>query len=213
VAVSTEVVAADDAGIARAARLIEAGELVAFPTETVYGLGARADDGDAVARIFAAKRRPADKPLIVHVLGIDEARAVTRAWPDEAQRLAEAFWPGPLTLVLPKAQAVPDAVTAGGDTVAVRAPAHPTAIRLLAACSTNIAAPSANASGRPPPTTAADVVSSLGGRIPLVLDGGSCPVKVPSTLIDLTDPKRPRILRQGTVTRAELAAFLTLDGC
>jgi L-threonylcarbamoyladenylate synthase len=200
----TEVVTADDAGIARAAELIEAGQLVAFPTETVYGLGTRADDERAVRQIFVAKGRPADKPLIVHVLDIAAARAVTRAWPDTAQRLAQAFWPGPLTLVLPKAAHVPDAVTAGGDTVAVRAPAHPAAMRLLSVCGVSIAAPSANVSGEPPPTTAAEVVHSLGGRIPLVLDGGTCPLKIPSTLIDLTDPSAPRILRHGAVTPDQL---------
>jgi L-threonylcarbamoyladenylate synthase len=200
-------VAADDAGIAQAATLIRAGELVAFPTETVYGLGARADDEAAVKAIFAAKGRPADRPLIVHVRDIASAKRLTRSWPALAQRLAEAFWPGPLTLVLSKAEGVPDAVTAGGDTVAVRAPAHPAAIRLLGACGIDIAAPSANRSGQEPPTTADEVLRELDGRIPLVLDGGTCPVKVPSTLIDLTDPANPRILRHGAIAAEQLSPW------
>ncbi len=202
-----ERLAADDAAIARAVALLSRGELVAFPTETVYGLGARADDEAAIRRIFAAKGRPEDKPLIVHVRGIDDAQRFTASWPDDAQRLAEAFWPGPLTLVLPKAPGVPDAVTAGGATVAVRAPAHPVSISLLAACPFSIAAPSANPSGMPPPTTAGEVMQGLGDRIPLILDGGTTPHRVPSTLLLLGDGG-PRILRLGAVSAEAIAQRL-----
>jgi L-threonylcarbamoyladenylate synthase len=205
----TEVLAATPEAIARAARLLAAGGIVAFPTETVYGLGARADDEGAVRAIFTAKGRPEDKPLIVHVTGIDDARRACRAWDDRAERLAQAFWPGPLTLVLPRAAWVPAAVTAGGDTVAVRAPAHPVAQALLAATGASIAAPSANPSGEPPPTSAADVVRGLGGRIPLVLDGGVTPVKTPSTIVALEEG-RARVLRAGALAIEAIATLVPL---
>ena len=206
----TKIEKVTESSLAEAARLLEAGELVAFPTETVYGLGARADDGEAVHRIFVAKGRPEDKPLIVHVRGIEEARAFTRRWSDEADRLARSFWPGPLTLVLERADHVSDAVTAGGDTVAVRAPAHPAAQALLARCSFSIAAPSANRSGEPPPTRAKQVIDALGGRIAYVLDGGETPVKIPSTLVDLTCAPA-RILRRGAIEEERIAALVALE--
>src|SRR5438270_2167933 len=168
--VSAEAPAADV--IARAARVLRAGGLVAFPTETVYGLGANALDAVAVARIFAAKGRPANNPLIVHVAAIDAARDLTAAWPESAARLAERFWPGPLTLVLPRAGRVPDIVTASGPTVAVRVPAHPVALALLRAAALPIAAPSANRSTSLSPTTAEHVRRGLDGRIDLLLDAG-----------------------------------------
>jgi L-threonylcarbamoyladenylate synthase len=207
----TELSAVSDAALARAAELLTAGELVAFPTETVYGLGARADSEEAVRKIFEAKGRPADKPLIVHVLGIERARAFAREWPDEADKLARAFWPGPLTLVLPRAPWVPDAVTAGGDSVALRAPAHAAAIALLERCAFSIAAPSANLSGEPPPTSAQEVMRALEGRIAYILDGGATPLGTPSTLVDLCSAPA-RVLRQGAVARARIAELVPILG-
>jgi L-threonylcarbamoyladenylate synthase len=209
--VHTEVVAASASSIARAARLLGEGGIVAFPTETVYGLGALAADADAVRQIFAAKGRPEDKPLIVHVLDVEQARQAALHWDDRAERLARAFWPGPLTLVMARAAWVPDVVTAGGETVAVRAPAHPVARALLVACAASIAAPSANPSGEPPPTSAAEVVRGLGGRIPLVLDGGVTPLKIPSTIVAL-EPGVARVLRQGALERERIAALVPLTG-
>lgn len=203
----TEVIDASPASIARAAEVLARGDVVAFPTETVYGLGARADLPGGLAKIFEAKGRPSDKPLILHVSGIEQAKAATRAWDERAQALAERFWPGPVTIVLEAADWVPAAVTAGGTTVAVRAPGHPVALALIGACGCAIAAPSANRSGEEPPITAEGVVASLGGRIPLVLDGGETPVRVPSTLVRLDDDGA-HILRAGAVSREEIAKAL-----
>jgi L-threonylcarbamoyladenylate synthase len=194
--VRTEVLPADDpAAIARAAAVIRAGGLVAFPTETVYGLGADALDPAAVRQIFAAKGRPADNPLIVHVAAASEARPLAAAVPPAAERLM-SLWPGPLTLVLPRAAAVPDVTTAGQPTVAVRVPAHPAALALLRACGRPLAAPSANRSGRPSPTTAAHVLADLEGVVAVILDGGPCEVGLESTVVDVTGP-RPLVLRAG----------------
>lgn len=193
--------------IARAANVLRAGGLVAFPTETVYGLGAVATDRAAVARIFAAKGRAATNPVIVHVADIASARALVRAWPPQAQRLAEQFWPGPLTLVLPRADAIPEIVTAGGPTVGLRVPAHPLALALARATQRPIAAPSANRSQRISPTTAAHVLKQLSGRIEMVIDGGAAPGGLESTVLDLSGDG-PRLLRPGLVTRAELEAAL-----
>jgi L-threonylcarbamoyladenylate synthase len=184
-----------------------AGGLVAFPTETVYGLGANALDRAAVARIFAAKGRPTTNPLIVHVPDIDAAQVLVAPWPSTAQQLAERFWPGPLTLVLPRRPSVPDVVTAGGPTVAVRVPAHPVALALLRACRLPLAAPSANRSSALSPTRAEHVVSGLADRIDLVLDAGPTPGGLESTVLDLTGP-RPRLLRPGLVTLPELQAIV-----
>lgn len=184
--------------IAQAAAVLRGGGLVAFPTETVYGLGANALDETAVRRIFAAKGRPANNPIIVHVTNVGEARRLVAVWPDTATRLAARFWPGPLTLVLPRAEVVPDAVTAGGSTVALRAPAHPVAQALLQAAKIPIAAPSANASSRLSPTRAEHVLYDLDGRIDLLLDGGPCAGGIESTVLDLSVTP-PRLLRPGLV--------------
>ncbi len=186
---------------------MQRGELVAIPTETVYGLAAHALDADAVARVFAAKARPAWNPLIVHVPDEASARSLCAEWPDVAAHLARAFWPGPLTLVLRKAAHVPDIVTAGGPTVAVRVPAHPVALALLAAAGFPIAAPSANRFTQLSPTTAQHVVDALGEHAPMILDGGPCAVGIESTVLDLTvDP--PMVLRPGHLSRDELARTL-----
>ena len=196
----TELCQADDASIRRAAALLRAGELVAFPTETVYGLGADALNGEAAARIFAAKGRPADNPLIVHIAGESGLAGLIAGEPCAcARKLMRAFWPGPMTLIFPKSPRVPREVTAGLDTVAVRMPSHPVARALIRAAQTPIAAPSANRSGRPSPTTAAHVLEDMEGRIPLILDGGPCEVGLESTVVDVTGA-RPRILRPGGVT-------------
>jgi L-threonylcarbamoyladenylate synthase len=193
----------DSALIARAAALLDAGELVAFPTETVYGLGADALNAHAVARIFTAKGRPAWNPLIAHVADTAGARALTATWPSSAQILADRFWPGPLTMVLPKRDVVPAVATAGLDAVGVRVPSHPVALALLRAFGRPIAAPSANRFTQVSPTTAAHVVASLGDRLSLVLDGGPCTVGIESTVIDLAGAM-PTILRPGMITRAQL---------
>jgi L-threonylcarbamoyladenylate synthase len=193
--------------IARAAAVLRAGGLVAFPTETVYGLGANARDPAAVARIFEAKGRPANNPLIVHVPAAGAAADVVASWPETAGRLAARFWPGPLTLVLPKGNAVPEAVTAGGPTVAVRVPAHPVALALLRAAGVPVAAPSANRSGYVSPTTAGHVLRGLDGRIDLVLDAGPVPGGLESTVLDLTAAP-PRLLRPGLVAPQEIEALI-----
>lgn len=193
--------------VAEAARLLLAGGLVAFPTETVYGLGALALDGLAARGIFAAKGRPRNNPLIVHVPSAAEARGLVAAWPEVAERLARAFWPGPLTLVLPRAPHVPDEVTAGGGTVAVRAPGHPAAQALLHAVGAPLAAPSANRSEHVSPTSAEHALKDLDGRIDAVLDGGPCAVGIESTVLALA-PGGPRLLRPGAVSREALAALV-----
>ena len=190
-----------------AADALRAGELIAFPTETVYGLGANALDAAAVARIFAAKGRPATNPLIVHVADESQVGQVVASWPDDAKRLAAHFWPGPLTIVVPKGVQVPDAVTAGGLTVAVRCPALPSARAIIAAAGVPVAAPSANRSGELSPTTADHVVKSLAGRVHLVFDGGPCAGGLESTVVALTS-FQPRLLRPGPVTVAQLEAVL-----
>ena len=197
----------DPAIIAHAVALLAHGQLVAFPTETVYGLGASALDADAVSRIFAAKGRPAWNPVITHVHDAAAARQLTAIWPDDAQRLADAFWPGPLTLVLPRHESVPDVVTAGLDAVGVRVPAHPVALALLRAFGQPIAAPSANRFTRISPTTAAHVVTSLGDKVSCILDGGACTVGIESTVLDLCGTS-PTVLRPGMITRPQLAEVL-----
>lgn len=194
----------DPAQIEEAARLLNAGELVAFPTETVYGLGADAANPAAVARIFAAKGRPRSHPVIVHVSNFDAAREWAGSVPDAALRLADAFWPGPLTIVLPRSRQVSDTVTGGQSSVALRAPAHPVARALLAAFGRGIAAPSANRYGRISPTRAADVREELGDRVALVLDGGDCAVGIESTIVACLDGRVTQ-LRPGAVSRSQIA--------
>ena len=190
-----------------AATVLLAGGLVAFPTETVYGLGANALDAAAVARIFAAKGRPDRNPIIVHVTGAEAARTLASSWPSAAEKLTARFWPGPLTLVVPKSALVPDIVTAGGPNVGLRAPAQSIAQALLLTAGVPIAAPSANRSTYISPTTAQHVLRSLDGHIDLVLDGGPTSAGIESTVLDLTcNP--PRVLRPGPISVAELSACL-----
>ncbi|MGZ8376556.1 MAG: L-threonylcarbamoyladenylate synthase [Gemmatirosa sp.] len=200
-------VAPDPDVVADAARVLRAGGLVAFPTETVYGLGAHALDAAAVQRIFAAKGRPSFNPLIAHVADVAGARALVRDWPDAAEALARAFWPGPLTLVLPKRAHVPDVLTAGLPAVAVRVPSHPVALALLRAAAQPIAAPSANRFTELSPTTARHVEKALGDRVDLILDGGPTSVGIESTVVDLTGDV-PVLLRPGTVSVDAIAAVL-----
>ncbi len=203
----TRTLPADPGGIEDAAALLRAGELVALPTETVYGLAADARQGEAVAGIFAAKGRPAFNPLIVHVPSADAARAHVE-WSQAAERLASAFWPGPLTLVLPltEGHGIASLVTAGLDTLALRCPAHPVAQDLLLAFGGPLAAPSANPSGKISPTEAAHVLAGLDGRIAAVLDGGAAEIGLESTIVSLAGP--PRLLRHGSITREALEVAL-----
>jgi L-threonylcarbamoyladenylate synthase len=196
----------ETAAIAQAAATIRAGGLVAFPTETVYGLGADGLDEEAVRRIFAAKGRPESKGLILHLCAPEQAREVAEVSP-EAERLMAAFFPGPLTLVLPARPVVPAVTTGGGPTVAVRMPDHPVALALIAAAGRPIAAPSANPSGAPPPRTTEEVLAGLDGRFDLLLDAGPTPLGTPSTLLDMTQ-QPPRILREGAVGAAEIKQAL-----
>lgn len=197
----------DPAAVGEAAAYLAAGGLVAFPTETVYGLGAHALDAEAVRAIFRAKGRPADNPLIVHVHRAELAFQLATEAPEAAQRLAEAFWPGPLTLVLGSSGKVPPVTTGGLDTVAVRVPDHPVALALLEAAGLPVAAPSANLSGRPSPTRAEHVLEDLDGKIDAVLDGGETGVGLESTVVDLTVTP-PVILRPGGVSREALEAVI-----
>ena len=192
--------------IADAAAVLAAGGLVAFPTETVYGLGARGLHGADVLRIFAAKERPVGHPLILHVDGEAMARTLATSWPLLASRLAAAFWPGPLTLVVPRAAHVPDAVTGGLATVGLRAPQHAVALALVRAAGEPLAAPSANAHMHVSPTTAAHVVRSLGDRVDLVIDAGPCAHGIESTVVDLTGDV-PRVLRAGATSLESLRAI------
>jgi L-threonylcarbamoyladenylate synthase len=200
-------VPAAPSAISEAARLLRAGELVAFPTETVYGLGAHALDERAVRKVFEAKGRPSYNPLIVHVAALDHARRVTAAWPTAAQRLAERFWPGPLTLVLPKSAVVPSIVTAGLDTVAVRVPAHPVALALIREAGIPIAAPSANRFTELSPTTARHVEKSLADRVAMIVDGGPTAVGIESTVVDLTHGT-PIVLRPGAISADDLGSVI-----
>jgi L-threonylcarbamoyladenylate synthase len=205
--IAIDAVAPDPQILRTAAEILHAGGLVAFPTETVYGLGANALDQDAVRKIFDAKGRPAGNPLIVHVNGNAMLRQVVADWPPRAQLLAERFWPGPLTLVLSKGKSVPEIVTAGGMTVAVRSPGHPVALGLIRAAGVPLAAPSANRSGQISPTRAEHVRAGLDGRIDLILDGGPTANGIESTVLDLmTDP--PTLLRPGPVSVARLEAVI-----
>lgn len=200
----------DPVAIAEAAAALAAGELVAFPTETVYGLGARADDDTAVARIYAAKGRPVGHPLIVHVADAAAARPFCATWPDLAQRLVAAFWPGPLTVIVPRAEGVAAACAGGQPTIGLRCPSHPVAQALLRAAAERgvpgVAAPSANRFGRLSPTQAAHVAAELGADL-RVLDGGACEVGIESTIVDCSRD-RAVLLRPGTLTRSAIEAVL-----
>ncbi len=196
------------AAVSEAAAVLRAGGLVAFPTETVYGLGANALDDAAVASIFAAKERAADDPLIVHITGLAALGDVASACPPLALRLAAHFWPGPLTLVLPRSPRVAAAVSAGLETVAVRVPSHPLARAILEAAGLPIAAPSANRFTRASATTAAHVLEDLDGRIDLVIDGGPAEAGIESTVVAIDGPNRVVLLRAGAITREQLAAAL-----
>jgi len=191
--------------VLRAAELLRAGEIVALPTETVYGLAANAFDESAVATIFQIKGRPATNPIIVHISGNDMARRCVKNWPELADKFSKAFWPGPLTLVLPRAEEIPKIVTAGGATVGIRWPGHPFIQAVIRECHFPLAAPSANLSSRVSPTNAEHVRAQLGGKIPLIVDGGQSQVGIESTVLDLTVAP-PDILRPGMIHAESLAA-------
>lgn len=197
----------DPAAIRRAAEILRAGGLVAFPTETVYGLGGNALDAEAVARIYSAKGRPAFNPLIAHLASAAAARELAAEWTSTADRLSEAFWPGPLTLVVKRAAVVPESITGGLGTVGLRVPAHPVARALLEAAGIPVAAPSANRYMAVSPTTAAHVVTGLSDRVDLVLDGGATPVGIESAVVDATG-ERALLLRPGTLGAAEISSIV-----
>lgn len=199
--------AAEEAGLRRAGEVIKRGGLVAFPTETVYGLGGDALNPQSARKIYAAKGRPSDNPLIVHVCRFADLEGIVRRLPEAAVRLAEAFWPGPLTMILPKADRVPYETTGGLDTLAVRLPSHPVARKLIAYSGGYVAAPSANLSGKPSPTAAKYVAEDLAGRIEMIVDGGQVGIGLESTIVDLT-AETPVILRPGYVTREMLEGVL-----
>ena len=202
----TKLLPASPSSLELAAGLLRSGQLVAFPTETVYGLGADTMNAEAVLSVFRAKGRPADNPLIVHIYDRAQLSDLCSV-PAKAVPLMDAFWPGPLTILFEKLPAVPDEVTAGLPTVAVRMPSHPVAAALLKACGLPVAAPSANSSGRPSPTLASHVLEDMRGKIPLILDGGPCDVGVESTVLDLCHGT-PTILRPGGVTKEMLESVL-----
>lgn len=208
---SNRIVAPTDASVALAANRLRAGKLVAFPTETVYGLGADAGSSDAVHRIFSAKGRPSEHPVIVHLANIADVDRWAREFPEGARRLAAAFWPGPLTLILPRAAHVDDAVTGGQDSVGLRLPSHPVARQLLAAFAalggSGIAAPSANRFGQVSPTTAQHVADDLGDAVAMILDGGQCNVGIESTIVAFTG-REPVLLRPGAIGIDDLVRVL-----
>lgn len=197
----------DQDALKTAAALIRAGEVVAMPTETVYGLAANAENPKAVRKIFAAKGRPQDNPLIVHIAELFQMQRLCSAIPETAYALAREFWPGPLTMVLPKSNVVPDEVSAGLQTVGVRMPSHPVAASLIRISGCALAAPSANTSGRPSTTTATHVLQDMNGKIAAILDGGACTVGVESTVVSLAG-EVPRLLRPGGITLEQLRAVL-----
>jgi L-threonylcarbamoyladenylate synthase len=203
----THTAALFNTAVKRAAASLRAGEIVALPTETVYGLAANALDAKAVAAIFAAKGRPAENPIIVHVASLEMARDCVTDWPMEATRLAQAFWPGPLTLVLPRAPRIPDVVTAGGLTVGIRWPSHPFIQAVIRECGFPLAAPSANPANQLSPTTAEHVRQALGDKVRLIVDGGQAQVGIESTVLDLT-VRPPAVLRPGMVHSESIRAVL-----
>lgn len=202
----TKVMPCGEEGFSLAAALLKKGEVVGIPTETVYGLAANAYSPAAVSKIFDAKGRPQDNPLIVHISDLSMLDALVSVFPETAQKLADAFWPGPLTMILPKSERVPFEVTAGLDTVGIRMPSHPGAAAVIRACGLPLAAPSANTSGRPSPTKAEHVLYDMDGKIPLILDGGSCDVGVESTVV-LVKPGAVHLLRPGGVTREAMESL------
>ena len=204
--VQTQVKRCSIESIHEAAELLRRGEVVGMPTETVYGLAANAYDPEAVAKIFAAKGRPQDNPLIVHIASLDMLGDLVVSFPAMAHRMADAFWPGPLTMILPKSEKGPPEVTAGLNTVAVRMPSHPDAAALIRESGLPLAAPSANTSGRPSPTRAEHVFEDMKGKIPLILDGGSCSVGVESTVV-LVKEDSVHLLRPGGVTPEQIQAL------
>jgi L-threonylcarbamoyladenylate synthase len=204
---STHTPALFSAAVKRAAELLRAGEVVALPTETVYGLAANALDAQAVAKIFQIKGRPAKNPIIVHVAGNEMAKLCAENFPPLAEKLSKSFWPGPLTLVLPRAKKIPDNVTAGGETVGIRWPSHPFIQAVIRECDFPLAAPSANLSNQISPTNAEHVRTQLGGKIPLIVDGGQSQVGIESTVLDLT-VSPPQILRPGMIHAESLAAVI-----
>jgi L-threonylcarbamoyladenylate synthase len=194
-----------DRAVERAAEMLRRGEVVALPTETVYGLAANAFDAAAVEKIFRAKGRPAHNPLIVHVSDLAMARRCAARWPELADKLAAAFWPGPLTIVLPRSSEIPDVVTAGGSTVGIRWPSHPIVQAVIRSCGFPLAAPSANRSNEISPTNAQHVIRGLGNRIPLIVDGGQSQVGIESTVLDI-EVTPPRLLRPGMIHEESLLA-------
>ena len=199
--------AKEEEDIRRAGQLLRQGGVVAIPTETVYGLAADATNPQAVQKIFEAKGRPQDNPLIVHIASLEELPALVRQVPDAAKKLAETFWPGPLTMIFYKSEKIPAETSAGLDTVGIRMPQHLAARQVIQAAGVPLAAPSANRSGRPSPTTAEHVMNDMKGRIDAVLDGGPCQVGVESTVVDMTGDV-PRVLRPGAVTREQILRVL-----
>ena len=203
----TQVLPITPESIALAAKLLQQGELVALPTETVYGIAADARNGEAVKKIFEAKGRPQDNPLIVHICGMEMLQGIVSEVPERAKKLAAAFWPGPLTMVMPRGPEVSDVTCAGLDTVGVRMPSHPVVQQVIRESGVAFAAPSANLSGKPSPTNAPDTLADMDGRLPLILDGGECTVGVESTVVAVTG-EHPMLLRPGYVTKEQMEAVL-----
>jgi len=201
-----------DEELGEAAGILRSGGLVAFPTETVYGLGGNALDEDAAGKIYAAKGRPSDNPLIAHVSCMEEVAPLVKEIPEAGRKLMEAFWPGPLTMIFPKSEKVPYGTTGGLDTVAIRMPKHPVALRLIEGSGCLIAAPSANTSGKPSPTEASHVALDMDGRIPMILDGGPVGIGIESTIVDLSE-STPMILRPGYITQEMLQEVLGEKVC
>ena len=204
---NTQVLPVNEESIALAAKLLQQGELVALPTETVYGIAADARNGEAVKKIFEAKGRPQDNPLIVHICGMQMLHGIVSEVPERAKKLAAAFWPGPLTMVMPRGPEVSEVTCAGLDTVGVRMPSHPVVQAVIKASGVAFAAPSANLSGKPSPTNAQDVFTDMDGRLPLILDGGECDVGVESTVISVVGEK-PTLFRPGHITLEDLERAL-----
>lgn len=203
----TQVLPVNEESIALAAKLLTQGELVALPTETVYGIAADARNGEAVHKIFEAKGRPQDNPLIVHIFGMEMLHGIVSEVPERAIKLAKAFWPGPLTMVMPRGQEVSDVTCAGLDTVGVRMPSHPVVQAVIQASGVAFAAPSANLSGKPSPTNAQDTLADMDGRLPLILDGGESMVGVESTVVSVIG-EYPMLLRPGYITKEQMESVL-----